>query len=347
MRHAEVLEDGELGTRPLRTARATDSYVLDGAEDIVLEPSLTFHGFRYAEVTGVPDLDADDIAAVVIGSDLVRTGWFSSSDKLLDRLHENVVWSARGNLIGVPLGCPKRDLRLGWTGDIQVFAPAATFLFDMGGFLASWLRDLAAEQQADGSVPFVVPDVLRGSAPAAAAWGDAATIVPWVLYQRTGDEGCARRASWRACAPGSTAWQASRDRTGHGAAASSSETGSTLPPQQMRRTRHAPTRTSWLRLISSVRPRSSRLRPRCSETTRLPIDYGALARDARAAFADAFVTPAGNVLSDAPTVYALAIEWALLSTERQREHAGRRLADLVRASGFRISTGFVGTPADR
>ena len=145
VRHAEVLEEGELGTRPLRTAKATDSYVLDGAEEIVLEPSLTFHGFRYAEVTGVPDLAADDIAAVVIGSDLVRTGWFSSSDEQLDRLHENVVWSARGNLIGVPLGCPQRDSRIGWTGDIQVFAPAATFLFDMGGFLTSWLGDLAAD----------------------------------------------------------------------------------------------------------------------------------------------------------------------------------------------------------
>ncbi|HEY0619455.1 MAG TPA: family 78 glycoside hydrolase catalytic domain, partial [Kribbella sp.] len=159
LRHAEVLENGELGVRPLRTAKATDSYVLAGPEDVTLESELTFHGFRYAEVTGVAELRPDDIEAVVIGSDLRRTGWFESSDALLDRFHENVVWGMRGNFVDVPTDCPQRDERLGWTGDIQVFSPTASFLFDSAGFLTSWLADLAAEQQKDGSVPFVVPDV--------------------------------------------------------------------------------------------------------------------------------------------------------------------------------------------
>jgi alpha-L-rhamnosidase len=343
VRHAEVLEDGQLGTRPLRTAKATDSYVLDGADDIVLEPRLTFHGFRYAEVTGVPDLTADDIEAVVIGSDLVRSGWFSSSDKQLDRLHENVVWSARSNLIGAPLGCPQRDSRLGWTGDIQVFTPAATFLFDMGGFLASWLADLAAEQQADGSVPFVVPDVLRGSGPAAAAWGDAATIVPWVLYQRTGDTGVLERqlTSMRAWVDRVTGLAGS-DRTWSGGFQFGDWLDPAAPPDapdEGRADADVVASAHFVRSAEIVAAAASVL-----GDDEVADRYGALAREARAAFADAFVTPAGKVLSDAPTVYALAIEWALLPTERQRAHAGQRLADLVRAAGFRISTGFVGTP---
>ncbi|MGH3102213.1 MAG: family 78 glycoside hydrolase catalytic domain, partial [Thermoleophilia bacterium] len=149
VRHAEVLEHGELGVRPLRTAKATDSYLLAGGPLEVLEPSLTFHGFRYAEIGGLPEVRVEDVEAVVVGSDLRRTGWFASSDPQLDRFHENVVWGMRGNFVDVPTDCPQRDERLGWTGDIQVFAPTASFLFDSAGFLSSWLADLAAEQRPD------------------------------------------------------------------------------------------------------------------------------------------------------------------------------------------------------
>ena len=89
-----------------------------------------------------------DFTAVVIHSDFERTGTFSCSNELLDRLHENVVWGMRGNFVDVPTDCPQRDERLGWTGDLQVFAPTATFLFDVAGFLADWLDDLRAEQAA-------------------------------------------------------------------------------------------------------------------------------------------------------------------------------------------------------
>ena len=97
LRHAEVLEDGELGVRPLRTAEATDHYTLRGGGVETWEPRFTFHGFRYAEVTGWPDkLNPDDITAVVLHSDMERTGWFECSDKLINRLHENIVWGIAG-----------------------------------------------------------------------------------------------------------------------------------------------------------------------------------------------------------------------------------------------------------
>ena len=144
VRHAEVLESHELGVRPLRSAEATDRFVLSGGEDF-FEPTKTFHGFRYVEVTGWPvaaagELDANSIEAVVVHSDLRRTGFFECSDPMLNQLHQNVVWGLKGNFLDLPTDCPQRDERLGWTGDIAVFAPTAAFLYDSDSFL----RRLAA-----------------------------------------------------------------------------------------------------------------------------------------------------------------------------------------------------------
>src|SRR5829696_4894940 len=188
LRHAEVLEHDELGVRPLRTAEAVDRFILSGSED-VFEPTFTFHGFRYAQVDDWPgDLSPDALTAVVLSSDLERIGEFECSDELLNQLHRNVVWGTRGNFLDVPTDCPQRDERLGWTGDLAAFAPTACFLYDVAGFLRSWLADLAAEQT-DDRVPLVVPDVLGEMLPRTAVWGDAATEVPWTVYQRFGDLG--------------------------------------------------------------------------------------------------------------------------------------------------------------
>lgn len=186
LRHAEVLgPDGDLFTAPLRTARATDTYVAAGAAEEVYEPRFTFHGFRYAEITGV-DQDHVTVEAVAIHTDLEQTGTFSCSEPLLERLHENVVWGLRGNFVSVPTDCPQRDERLGWTGDAQVFAPTASFLYDCEGFWRNWLADLAAEQAEDGGVPNVVPELPTAVGPAA-GWGDACTVVPWTTYVASGD----------------------------------------------------------------------------------------------------------------------------------------------------------------
>ncbi|MEU4218721.1 glycoside hydrolase family 78 protein [Actinoplanes sp. NPDC026623] len=343
VRHAEVLEHDELGVRPLRTAEATDAYLVAGPDEVVLESALTLHGFRYAEVTGVPGLRAADLRAVVIGSDLRRTGWFSSSHELLNRLHENVVWGMRGNFVDVPTDCPQRDERLGWTGDIQVFSPTATFLYDSAGFLTGWLKDLAVEQQKDGSVPFVIPDVLRRPGPATAAWGDAATIVPWVLYRRTGDLGLLARQL-----PSMRAWVdrvaelAGPDRIWSGGFQFGDWLDPAAPPESPFQARADPDviATAHLARSAEIVARSAELLGDEACARR----YDVLAAQVRAAFAREYVTTSGRVLGDAATTYALALQWALLPAPAQRHHAGRRLADLVRTAGFRIGTGFVGTP---
>ena len=343
VRHAEVLEEGELGVRPLRSAKATDTYILAGPEEVVLDSPLTFHGFRYAEVTGVDALAKEDLEAIVVGTDLQRTGWFESSNELLNKFHQNVVWGMRGNFVDVPTDCPQRDERLGWTGDIQVFSPSASFLFDTAGFLTNWLADLSAEQQKDGSVPYVVPDVLRHDAPATAAWGDAATIVPWVIYERSGDAGVLARQL-----PSMRAWVdkmadlAGSDLLWSGGFQFGDWLDPTAPPENPFRAKADPDVIATAHLA-----RSAEVVGKAAEVvgqTDLAREYTDLAARVRQAFATEYTTDGGRVLSDAATTYALALQWALLPTETQRQRAGERLADLVRTSGFRISTGFVGTP---
>jgi alpha-L-rhamnosidase len=342
VRHAEVLEHDELGTRPLRHARATDTYLLAGDGEEVLEPTFTFHGFRYAQVDGVDDLDPAQVEAVVLGSDLPRTGWFDSSHDLLNRFHENVVWGMRGNFVDVPTDCPQRDERLGWTGDIQVFAPTAQFLHDSTGFLRSWLQDVAADQAGSGSVPFVVPDVLRNGM-TATAWGDAAVVVPWVLYERSGDAGVLARQL-----PSMRAWvdyvaaRSGEDGVWAGDFQFGDWLDPTAPPEEAYRAKADPDVVATAYVV-----RSADLLLRAADVLGDPgtAEHARAVRDrALAGFRREFVTPAGRVLSDAQTAYALALCFDLLEDDAQRAHAAHRLADLVRTAGFRIATGFVGTP---
>ena len=199
LRHAEVLENGELGVRPLRTAKATDEYVCSGEGKEVWEPRFTMHGFRYAEI----DSDADvKVVARICYTDFPSTGSFACSNPLITKLHENVLWSLRGNFTHVPTDCAQRDERLGWAGDALMIAPAASFMFDADAFYTYWLEDLALDQRQDGTVPMVIPSVplahFPGSYPVT-GWGDAAALMPQVLYERYADRAVLER-QWESAA---------------------------------------------------------------------------------------------------------------------------------------------------
>ncbi len=350
VRHAEVLEHDELGVRPLRTAEATDRFVLSGDED-VFEPTLTFHGFRYAEVEGWPGaLTADDLEAVVVHSDLRRTGHFECSDPMLNQLHRNVVWGLRGNFLDVPSDCPQRDERLGWTGDIAVFSPTAAFLYDVDGFLRDWLVDVGLEQRAaDGVVPFVVPDALKYSPPtdfpaveATAVWSDAAVWVPWALWQAYGDASVleaqydsmsAHVRRVESLLSPSGLWD-----TGF-------QFGDWLDPQ-------APPENPILAkadagvVATACLHRSARIVAESAELLGRSEDAAAfadLADRTRDAFHKHYVRDDGSIESDAVTVYSLAIVFGLLD-EHEAAQAGRRLSELVAENGYHIATGFAGTP---
>jgi len=348
LRHAEVLESGELGTRPLRNAKATDEYVLRGGAVETWEPSFTFHGFRYVQVDGWPAgrVDPTHFTAIVVHTDFERTGTFSCSNDQLNRLHENAVWGLRGNFVDVPTDCPQRDERLGWTGDLQAFAPTAAFLYDVSGFVADWLEDLRAEQFDDGRVPLVVPAGPPGMFPmgtfAAAAWGDAATIVPWTMYERFGDEGVLARQfdsmrAWvefvRAKAGDTLLWP------------EEFQLGDWLdpdaPPDQPWRAK-----TDAVLVATAYFARSAQLVGRAARVlgrSELAEEYEQLADEVRRAFRNEFVTATGLLSSDSVTAYALAIMFDLYEDPAHRARAGARIASLSAARGYTISTGFVGT----
>ncbi len=349
LRHAEVLDSGELGTRPLRNAKAIDEYILRGGGEETWEPTFTFHGFRYVQVEGWPAdrVDPADLTAIVIHSDFEATGTFTCSNALLNRLHENAIWGLRGNFVDVPTDCPQRDERLGWTGDLQVFAPTAAFLFDVSGFVAEWLEDLRAEQFDDGRVPLVVPAGPPGMFPmgtfAAAAWGDAATVIPWTMYERFGDEGILARQfdsmrAWvefvRAKAGDTLLWP------------EEFQLGDWLdpdaPPDQPWRAK-----TDAVLIATAYFAQSAQLVGRAARVlgrVDLADEYEHLADEIRVAFRREFVTAAGLISSDSVTAYALALMFDLYEDPAHRARARARIASLSAARGYTISTGFVGTP---
>ena len=343
LHHSEVLEHDELGTRPLRRASSVDAYVSAGGTS-TWSPRFTIHGFRYVEIEGWPGEIADgDVEALVIHTDMERRGWFECSNDLVNRLHENAVWSMRDNFVDLPTDCPQRDERMGWTGDIQVFAPAAEFLYGADGVLASWLRDVAAEQGEDGWVPNFVPWIECGFPSAAsAAWGDAAAIVPWTMYERRGDV--------RVLAD---QWESMRGWVDHLALRvgtddvvdGSMELGDWLDPA-------APPenpgggRTDRYFVASAYAVKSARIVARTADLLGRDED-----RDKYLAFAARVL---GGIrrrwLSDlsgvahSPTALSLVIEFDLAVDDAQRSEAGLLLAEAVRDGGHHIQTGFVGTP---
>ena len=186
LRHAEALDEkGNLFTTNLRTARATDTYICSGKDDVFL-PEFTYHGFRYAAVDGLDEIDPASFTACVIHTDFSRPGRFACSDEKITRLWQNVDWTMRSNYLDVPMDCPQRDERLGYTGDAEIFLPTALFHGDLALFYRKWLRDLRTEQSDEFGVPLSVPDILR-TRTCVSIWHEAATIVPWLIWETYGD----------------------------------------------------------------------------------------------------------------------------------------------------------------
>lgn len=191
VRHAEVLtEDGELNTAFLRSAKCKIEYICrDGEQQFM--PRMTYMGFRYAGVTGVDENDIE-IESVALYSDIEDNGSFECSNRLINKLQENIRWSGKSNFMDIPTDCPQRDERMGWTGDIAIFAPTACYNFDMARFLDKWLTDVRSEQTRHGGIPNCVPSQGYGfpatmPKKAVAFWGDACVFVPYAAYLAYGD----------------------------------------------------------------------------------------------------------------------------------------------------------------
>src|SRR5690606_34445600 len=204
--HAEILDEhGAFYNVNYRSAAARIEYTLKGGGNETYAPHFTFFGFRYARVSIEGSAAIVAIVSVPISSAILPTGGFTSASPLVDRLVRNTVWSQLSNFIEVPTDCPQRDERLGWTGDAQVFAPTACYLFDSHRFLKKWLRDVIADQRADGAIAHVSPNPFWQAGArdfyGSTGWGDAICIVPWVLYTHYGD-----RDILAECLPAAIRW---------------------------------------------------------------------------------------------------------------------------------------------
>lgn len=186
--HGETLDrDGNFYNANYRSADAQIKFICDGEEHIY-KSALTFFGFRYIRLENWPDeVKKENFTAIVVHSDIRRTGYLECSDETVNKLFKNIIWGQKSNFLDVPTDCPQRNERLGWTGDAQVFIRTASLNFDVERFFKKWLRDLAADQGRDGCVPHVVPNIFDDMG-GSSAWSDAAVICPWEIYRTYGDK---------------------------------------------------------------------------------------------------------------------------------------------------------------
>ena len=339
LRHGEVLNpDGTLYTANLRSARQADNYTLRGGGEEVFEPSFTFHGFRYLELTAPPGTkDPGTPEAIVLHSQLPLTGSFECSEPLLNQLQHNIQWGQKGNFLDVPTDCPQRDERLGWTGDAQVFARTAAFNRDVAGFFRKWLQDLQDAQAASGAFPPVAPFLLDNlPTDGGPAWADSGTIVPWTMYEAYGDRRFLEQP------------YASMVRYVDYLEASSQNLIRTYPGYQgfmgfgdwlsiKAETPHDLIGTAFFAYSAGLLARAAAVLGKSDDAAR----YARLHRDVRQAFIDRFVTAGGLVAGQTQTAYVLALHFDLLPQEARPAVLAALVRD-IEARGKHLSTGFVG-----
>lgn len=342
--HAEVLDKaGNFYTTNLRTAKQQNNYILKGSSDETFEPHFTFQGFRYVKIDGYPGvLKPEDLTAVAVYSDMKTTGKFSASNALLNQLQHNIEWGQKGNFVDVPTDCPQRDERLGWTGDAQAFANTAAYNMDVSGFFTKWLKDVSADQLPNGSVPYVVPNVLNPSDAGSAGWADVATIIPWDMYVVYGDKGIlevqyASMKKWVdyiSSVAKNNLWN------------SGSHFGDWLfyRPNDDNDGRAAV--TDKYMIAQTFYAYSTQLLINAAEVLGKPEDvknYSQLLEKIKAAYVNENMTPNGKLVSNSQTAYVLALQFDMLP-ESLRAQAAERLVQNVKSYGNHLTTGFLGTP---
>ncbi len=340
LRHGEVLDkEGNFYNANLRSARQKVEYTLKGGEEESYSPHFTFFGFRYVFIEKFPGEPAlEQFTARVICTDMERIGHFTCSDPLVNQLYHNVIWGQLGNFVDIPTDCPQRDERAGWTGDAQVFAATAAKNMNVAKFFTKWLHDMTLSQREDGAVGVIVPRLhfLNTSS----AWGDAATICPWAMYEAYGDSrlleeqyGCMK--GWveyiRSQGDNEYLWNTGNqlgDWLALDKETSGNYTGAT-PTDLIATAFYAHScdlvaRAAGALGMVEAAEKYSRLHARVVEE-----------------FQKEFITPSGRLVCDTQTGYVLALHFHLTP---MRERAVEELVRLIREKGNHLTTGFVGTP---
>jgi len=346
--HAEVIDKaGNFYTDNLRTARSQDVYILKGGVEETFEPQFTWQGFRYIKVEGYPgDLKPEDFTAIALYSDMEPTGTFSCSNTMINQLQHNIQWGQKGNFLDVPTDCPQRDERLGWTGDAQAFSRTASYLMNVHNFFTKWLKDVAADQYASGSIPFVIPNVIGGNSKeepgASTGWADVCTIIPWNMYLAYGDKRILENQY--ASMKGWVDYMVHQSRnelwnTGN-------HFGDWLFYSVNDDTDGSSAITNKYLIAQCFYAYSTQLLINAASVlgkTDNVAAYSAQLAKIKDAYLKEYVTPNGLISSDTQTAYVLALQFDMLP-ENLRLQAADRLVSNIRRYGNHLTTGFLGTP---
>lgn len=336
--HAEVLDaNGNFYNDNYRSAKALVTYICAGKKE-TYKPHLTFFGFRYIRLRKWPgELKKEFFKAVVVHSDMKRTGYFECSDAMVNQLYHNVIWGQKSNFLDVPTDCPQRDERLGWTGDANVFCKTAAYNYDVEKFFTKWLADLRADQAENGALPDVIPAVSRRKH-SSAFWGDAACVIPWEMYLAYGNKEnlAAQFESMRMYvesmrhAGSSEFLYDTHDHFSDWLALDGvydDETnGTNVQYRKMLATTAFANSTDILIKAGEVLGKDM-------------TEYKTLHRGIVQAFNDHYVVD-GDLCFKTQTMYTVALKFHLVE---DRPLYAKRLAECIRANGNRLNTGFVGT----
>lgn len=335
--HAEVLDkDGNFYTGNLRTAKQQVHYILkDGKQ--TYHPKFSFQGFRYVRVDKFPgEVSLEQFRGLVIHTKMDRTGWFECSDKDINQLYSNILWSQKGNFVDIPTDCPQRDERVGWTGDAQVFCRTAATNMDVSGFFNKWLGDLIADQTDEGATLIFVPSMQEDKT--SSVWGDAATICPWELYQVYGDKRLLQRQY-----PSMKAWVEYIRNQGDNEYLWNTgfHFGDWLGLDAQQGSYEGATSKDFI--ASAFYAFSTSLLIKAAEELGKENDvmeYKKLYQNILYHFNQEFVTPNGRLSEQTQTAHVLALKFGLTKSERIKNTLKKLLED----NGKKLKTGFVGTP---
>ncbi|MBR3804829.1 MAG: family 78 glycoside hydrolase catalytic domain [Clostridia bacterium] len=353
LQHGEILQDGCFYNDNLRSAKAEFVYVSNGNKAIV-SPYFTFFGFRYVKITGnTKPIDINDFMGCVVYSDLDETGFLTTSDANINRLYLNAKWSQKDNFLDVPTDCPQRDERMGWTGDAQMFCKTACYNMDTYAFYRKYLRDIWTEQKEfGGRVGHVAPSFIkdydkfsvfwRGGS---CAWGDAAVIIPWTIYEHYGDV-----AILEEFYPSMTGWINWIDSTvlnGDGLWEHGFKFGDWLAldgdPNQEDNL-YGGTDTTFV--ASAYLKYSAQLVAKTATVLGRPGDaiyYQNIVSRTKDAIQKAYFNQDGTLRIRTQTAHVLALAFDL-AEEEQRPTVAKTLINLLEDNDLHLNTGFVGTP---
>ncbi|TBN18724.1 glycoside hydrolase family 78 protein [Hyunsoonleella pacifica] len=346
IRFAEMLQqDGRMYTKNYRGAVSTDYYTAKEDGKIEYQPTFTFHGFRYVELSGFDanaTLDKSWVTGVVQHSNYNLNVEFNSSHEKLNQLQSNIIWGLRGNTLDIPTDCPQRDERAGWTGDAQVIAPTSFFLGDVHSFWMSWLQSVRDDQDEDGAVPVMVPS-LGGKLKAGAGWSDVITIVPWETYQRTGDVGVLEEnyASMKK-------WVGFYQSNAKDHIVKMFTHGDWLQPYSTHKRDERFGITSNKLIITAHYAHSVNLTAQAARVLGFESEakeYELLFHAIRDVFQDSFFDTQGRIIEgpETQTAYLLALAFDLLDDELAQK-AVPHLLEQIKLTDNHLRTGFIGTP---